>query len=83
MILPTKGITPDRSLLGIGCDLLDLISEPVGVSTLWVRYTKYRKRRCFDAPVTFDWFALALDLLFILGAVYIDDKGKLVKTHVA
>ena len=27
MILPTKGITPDRSILSVGSDLLDLLDS--------------------------------------------------------
>lgn len=79
MILPTKGIAPDRSILGVGGDLLGLIDGSVGVSTLWARYMEYRNRHGLEAPVTFDWYALALDFLFMIGAVGLDDKGRLVK----
>lgn len=82
MILPTKGIAPDRSILGIGGDVLGLMrEEPISVSMLWERYVKHRKRHGYDAPVTFDWFILALDFLFMVGAVEFDNRGKLVKRH--
>ena len=82
MILPTKGIAPDRSIIGVGGDILGLMrEEPIGVSTLWERYAKHRKRRGYDAPVTFDWFILALDFLFMIGAVELDDRGRLVKHY--
>ncbi|WP_303865423.1 ABC-three component system middle component 6 [Senegalimassilia anaerobia] len=82
MILPTKGITPDRSILGVGGDILGLMrEEPIGVSTLWERYTKHRKRHGYDASVTFDWFILALDFLFMVGAVERDDRGMLVRHY--
>lgn len=84
MILPTKGIAPDRSILGVGGDVLGLMQdEPIGVSTLWGRYTKYRKRRGLNAPVAFDWFILALDFLYMTGAIGLDDRGRLVKQHVS
>lgn len=83
MILPSKGISPDRSILGIGGDLLDMMDAPIGVSTLWVRYMKRRKRLGLEAPVTFDWYVLALDFLFMIGAIGLDDKGRLVKRHVS
>ena len=84
MILPTKGITPDRSILGVGGDILGLMrEEPVGATTLWEWYVKYRRRRGFDAPVTFDWFVMALDFLFMIGAVGLDDRERLVKRHVS
>lgn len=82
MILPTKGIAPDRSVLGVGADVLGLMrEEPIGVSTLWERYAKYRKRHGCDAPVTFDWFVLALDFLYMIGAIGLDSRGRLVKHH--
>ena len=84
MILPTKGIAPDRSILGVGGDALELMhGKPIGVSTLWERYTKHRKRYGCDSPVTFDWFVLALDFLFVIGAIELDDRGRLVKHHVS
>lgn len=84
MILPTKGIAPDRSILGVGGDVLELMREdPVGVSTLWERYAKHRELYGYDAPVTFDWFILALDFLFMIGAIKLDERGKLVKHHVS
>lgn len=82
MILPTKGIAPDRSVLGVGADVLGLMrEESIGVSTLWERYAKYRKRHGCDAPVTFDWFVLALDFLYMIGAIGLDSRGRLVKHH--
>ena len=84
MILPTKGITFDRSILGVGGDVLGIMAEkPIGISTLWERYVKYRRRHGCDAPVTFDWFVLTLDFLFAIGAVELDDRGRLVKRHVS
>ena len=84
MILPTKGIAPDRCILGVGGDVLGLMQdEPIGVSTLWERYTKYRKRRGLDAPVAFDWFILALDFLYMIGAIGLDDRGRLVMNLVS
>lgn len=62
MILPGKHLKPDRCLLGVGAALLELLHEERTVSGLW---DAYRKR----GAVTFDWFILALDLLFALGAV--------------
>lgn len=75
MILPTKRITEDRSLLGIGSDILPLLDEPKTVSRLW---TEFQERRCRTAfsIVTYDWFVMALDLLFMLNAICME-KGLL------
>jgi hypothetical protein len=68
MILPTKHIGLQRSLLGIGADILLVAREPMTVSRLWEEFKRARvgseARR-----VPFEWFVLALDLLFIVGAI--------------
>ena len=79
MILPTKGITPDRSILSVGSDLLDLLESPQSVSNLWSRYLNFRKQMGLERPVNFDWFVLTLDFLFSIGAIDLDDRGRLVK----
>lgn len=79
MILPTKGITPDRSILAVGGDLLDLLNSPLSVSNLWSRYLNFRKQMGLERPVNFDWFVLTLDFLFSIGAINLDDRGRLVK----
>lgn len=79
MILPTKGITPDRSILSVGSDLLDLLDSPQSVSNLWSRYLNFRKQMGLERPVNFDWFVLTLDFLFSIGAIDLDDRGRLVK----
>jgi len=66
MILPTKGIAPDKALLSIGALILNDLAEPKTVSRLWADL-----RRVEDGPpdLTFDWFVLALDLLYLMGAL--------------
>ena len=81
MILPTKGITPDRSILAVGSDLLDLLDSPLSVSNLWSHYLNLRKQLGLERPVNFDWFVLTLDFLFTIGAINLDDRGRLVKHH--
>ncbi len=80
MILPTKRITEDRSLLGIGSDILPLLDEPKTVSRLWA---EFQKRRCNIALsiITYDWFVMALDLLFMLDAVSME-RGILRRTEI-
>jgi hypothetical protein len=66
MILPTKGIPPRRALLTLGGEILRSLDESKTVSRLW---DDFRKRSDEHQEVTFDWFILSLDLLFILGAI--------------
>ncbi len=73
MILPTKHIRADRALLSVGAELLGLLRHPMTVSRLWDRFRERRGNLSGVAPVTYDWFVLTLDLLFIMGAVGLED----------
>lgn len=66
MILPTKYISPARSLLGVGGVLLARLDRPRTVPALWDSV------RVVPEVGTFERFALALDLLYILGAVELE-----------
>ncbi len=69
MILPTKGVPPSRALVTLGADILRLLTEAKTISRLW---EDFRKAKPIVANVTFDWFVLSLDLLFLMGAVDFD-----------
>ena len=69
MILPTKHLPPDRALLGIGAEILSQLMEPRSVSELWEAVRQARGRIPNSAPLSFDWFVLALNLLFTISAV--------------
>ncbi|MFA4844942.1 MAG: ABC-three component system middle component 6 [Patescibacteria group bacterium] len=76
MILPTKGIETDRALLAVGADILSLLDEAKTVSRLWDEFRSRRDSRERSTPVSYDWFVLALDVLFALGTVDMD-RGRL------
>ncbi len=78
MILPTKHIRTERAVIGVGAEILRLMQKPKTVSRLW---DDLRARRSVDAPnapIDYNWFVLALDLLFMLGAIKID-SGVLIR----
>ena len=79
MILPTKHIRPDRALLAVGGELLVSLREPMTVSRLWDDVRFKRGYPGEPAPINYDWFVLALDFLFMIGAVELD-RGLLRKT---
>lgn len=69
MILPTKHITPERALLTIGAEILGCLREPMTVSRIWDELRKRRGETAKPSAITYDWFVLALDLLFLVKAV--------------
>ena len=69
MILPTKHIRPERALLTVGADILACLKRPMTASRVWDEVRKQRREVVGVAPINYDWFILALDLLFITKAV--------------
>lgn len=68
MILPTKHLPQEKSLLVIGAEVLGLLDQPKTVSRLWSELTNARKVNG-SKLLTYDWFILALDLLYMLNSV--------------
>jgi hypothetical protein len=67
VILPTKHIPLRRSLLGVSALLLRHVTDGCTVSQLWDRVRGSPEMR------TFGVFVLALDLLFMVGAVELEE----------
>ena len=67
MILPTKHISPEESLLGVGAIVLERLYGRQTVTRLW------EQLRASTQVATFERFVLALDLLYALGAVEFED----------
>ncbi len=78
MILPTKGLSPERSLMTVGAGILRLLETPSTPSALWSAY-----KASPDAAdvVTFDWFVLALDFLRTIHAVELDVNELIMRTR--
>ncbi|MDQ4418838.1 hypothetical protein OOT33_00050 [Sphingobium sp. DEHP117] len=74
MILPTKHIPEDNALIGVGATLLRFLGQPTTVSNLWDRV------RNEPNVGTFERFALASNLLFLIGAIDLRD-GLLVRAN--
>ena len=73
MILPNKHVGPRESLLGAGALVLRELDRPRTVTASWDRL------RTDPAIRSFDRFILALDLLFSMGLVTLED-GLLVRS---
>jgi hypothetical protein len=72
MILPTKHVHPDRALIGVGAEVLEILKRPMTMSRLWDELRGRRSVHAPNAPIAYEWFVLSLDLLFTVGAVDFD-----------
>jgi hypothetical protein len=74
MILPTKHISTRNSLLGVGAKILEQMYYPRTVTSLWNAVST------MPEVATFERFVLTLDLLYMIGAVEMDE-GLLRRCH--
>ena len=71
MILPTKNISPDRALLTLAGKVFEDLSAPRTVSGVWDEFRSQQQAR----PISYAFFILALDLLFLMKLVQLDGDG--------
>ena len=69
VILPTKHIRPDRALIGVGAEVLGVLKQPMTMSKLWDEIRSRRSADMSNPVIDYRWFVLALDLLYMIGAV--------------
>ncbi|MGO8141962.1 ABC-three component system middle component 6 [Rhizobium leguminosarum] len=70
MILPTKFLPAERSLIVLGGEIITMLSGyPRSVSEVWEGMSAESRK----APLTFDWFVLALDLLYAMSVIETDN----------
>lgn len=82
MILPSKHLPESRSLIAIGGEVLAQLDEPRTVSELWERVRLARCKAGIEAPLSFDWFVLAVTFLHTILAVDLD-RGLVTRTALA
>ena len=75
MILPSKHLPQDRALLTVGGYVLKVLSHPKTVSALWEELNKHDEEASAATDpqrISYDWFLLALDLLYALGTIELE-----------
>lgn len=75
MILPEKHISLYESYFGFGGYLLQLIDKAESVDTIWEKFSQVNDTSEFPEYQSYDSFILALNYLFIIGAIDLDEKG--------
>lgn len=66
MILPTKHLRAEWTLLGVGAAVLDEVRGPTTMTRLWARL------RDDPAVGTYERLVLTIDLLFLCGALRVE-----------
>ena len=73
MILPSKHMAEDRALLTVGATILRYVSRATTVSALWEKMSPSTAAQHSAPVLSYDEFVLALDMLFLLGAIELND----------
>lgn len=74
MILPSKHLPQDRAFLTVGARILQHLSQPKTISALWEELPRQVAAGQNTVPtLRYDGFVLALDLLFLIGAIELQD----------
>lgn len=79
MLLPTKTLSPSRSLISIGGVLLRILDERKPISRAWEDFKRVHYLAPNAPKVTFAMFVMALDVLYMIGAVSLI-RGQLVRS---
>lgn len=68
VLLPTKYIHKERTVIMAGARLIHLLEEPLTVTQLW-DYYKNQQNSLKRPMVPFDLFILTLDFLYSIGVI--------------
>jgi hypothetical protein len=66
--MPTKHIRIENALIGVGAEILSLLDREKTASRLFHDLQEDRRKKDLTT-IQFDWFLLAVDFLFTIGAV--------------
>ena len=79
MILPSKHLSQDRALLSVGANILQHLQMPKTVSAIWEELSKTTCKTAMPT-ISYNSFILALDLLYSMNAIEMEDGVLSVKS---
>ncbi|MFA7708344.1 MAG: ABC-three component system middle component 6 [Candidatus Pacearchaeota archaeon] len=81
MILPSKHVKIAESLFGLGGIILSLLDKPKDLDKLWAEFERFNNTDYFPAYHNYDNFILAIDLLFLLNLIKLNEIGEIIKCN--
>lgn len=79
MIFPKKHLTIYESLIGLSSYILNsLKSQKMDIDQIWKSYKKLDGTKAYPAKHNFDDVVLAIDILFSLKKIDLNNGGKLI-----
>lgn len=69
MIVPKKHLNFSQSLLGFGSFILNALSEPMDIDSIWNNYLGAYRSNQYPAKHSFDNLVLTILYLYLVGAI--------------
>jgi hypothetical protein len=74
VLTPTKNLHEDKTIIKIGARILSILISPSTLSSIWESYLQVQKQDSNKIlRIQFDTFILALDFLYMIGAIEYED----------
>ena len=78
MVFPTKHLKISESLFGLGSYIITIIKQsPKNLDIIWEEYKKINNSNEFPANHNFDNIILAVDYLYLLGFIDLNEQGEI------
>jgi hypothetical protein len=78
MVFPTKHLKISESLFGLGSCIISIIkNSPKNLDKIWEEYKKINNTNYFPANHSFDHIILAVDYLYLVGLVDLNEQGEI------
>jgi hypothetical protein len=78
MIFPDKHVKLSESFLGLGSYVIKQLDSPKTIDQIWKNLSAAQQINDFPSYHSFENLVLTLDMLYGLGIIEENDKGKLV-----
>lgn len=75
MLMPKKHIRISESIIGLAGFILKLIQNDKTIDDLWLDFKKINNTDQLPANHSFDNFLLAIDFLYMIGAINLNENG--------
>jgi hypothetical protein len=82
MLIPNKHLDLSESILGLSGFILKFIDQSALIDDIWFKFKAAQKKGEYPVYRSFDHIILALDFLYLIGAITIDERGKLTRVKI-
>jgi len=79
MLMPAKHVKLSESLLGLSGFVLTRLNKPKTIDLLWREFKAASESNEYPAYHSFENLILAIDFLYLLGSVKVNNVGELHK----